>query len=308
MDTTTISELSNKTPTGNMFTVIEDGGSTGKTTIDDFVAAAEIIGKSNMGTTAQTITGAIAEHENDISEMRQTISEHADDIQSNANAIGDLSGLNTVAQGSIVSAINEVDTNADQLNNKNYTVISSGQTIDVLTYARSLGRGQHNVYCAASTATGGPTTDACLYEFFVQGNGLVYIRATRWTSTAANRNVWDAIVNTSTSSIAWRQMPSRAEIDSLNSNLENNMHLRKTISGSILSTDLSPGAYYVVNGTDTPSGVTGAGFLTIDERSGYSSIRRVIFSPYNGNNIYINTRVVNGTGWNGWKALSLTTV
>ena len=87
------------------------------------------------------------------------------------------------------------------------------------------------------------------------------------------------------------------------------MHSRKTIwGGSILSTDLSPGAYYVVNGTDTPSGVTGAGFLTIDERSGYSSIRRVIFSPYNGNKIYINTRVANETGWNGWKALSLTTV
>lgn len=221
MDTTTISELSNKTPTGNMFTVIEDGGSTGKTTIDDFVAAAEIIGKSNMGTTAQTITGAIAEHENDISEMRQTISEHADGIQSNADAIGDLSGLNTVAQGSIVSAINEVNTNADQLNSKNYTVISSGQTIDVLTYARSLGRGKYNVYCAANTVTGGPTTDACLYEFFVQGNGLVYVRATRWTSTAANRNVWDAIINGSTSSIAWRQMPSRAEVDSLNSKLAN---------------------------------------------------------------------------------------
>lgn len=223
MDTTTISELSNKTPTGNMFTVIEDGGSTGKTTIDDFVAAAEIIGKSNMGTTAQTITGAIAEHENDISEMRQTISEHADDIQSNADAIGDLSGLNTVAHDSIVSAINEVNANT-------------------------------------------------------------------------NTNASDIATNA-------------AAISSLNSNLENNVHSRKTIwGGSILSTDLPPGAYYVVNGTDTPSGVTGAGFLTIDERSGYSSIRRVIFSPYNGNKIYINTRVVNETGWNGWKALSLTTV
>lgn len=281
MDTTTISELANKTPTGNMLTVIEDGGSTGRTTINDFVAAAEIIGNSSMGTTAQTITGAIAEHENDISEIEQTINEHADDIQSNANAIGDLSGLNTVAQGSIVSAINEVDANADQLNNKNYTVISSGQTIDVLTYARSLGRGKHNVYCAASTATGGPTTDACLYEFFVQGNGFVYIRATRWTSTATNRNVWDAIVNTSTSSIAWRQMPSRAEVDSINSKFHYytsmaDLYNAVSSSGYLMFTGNSE-LYQAL--TQTTSSVKCYGFATLEPNSGGNVSYTVISAP-----------------------------
>lgn len=74
MSTTTISDLANKTPSGSMYTVIEDSGSTGKTTINNLVSSADIIGSTSMGTTATTITGAIAEHEADLTELNGKIS------------------------------------------------------------------------------------------------------------------------------------------------------------------------------------------------------------------------------------------
>ena len=74
MSTTTISDLANKTPSGSMYTVIEDSGSTGKTTINNLVSSADIIGSTSMGTTATTITGAIAEHEADLTELNGKLS------------------------------------------------------------------------------------------------------------------------------------------------------------------------------------------------------------------------------------------
>jgi len=76
MSTTTISDLANKTPSGSMYTVIEDSGSTGKTTINNLVSSADIIGSTSMGTTATTITGAIAEHEADLTELNGKFSSY----------------------------------------------------------------------------------------------------------------------------------------------------------------------------------------------------------------------------------------
>lgn len=69
MANTYISELSTGVAAGSNYLVQDDGSTTSKVTVSDAVASASIIGSTPMGTTATTLTGAIAEHEGDISTL-----------------------------------------------------------------------------------------------------------------------------------------------------------------------------------------------------------------------------------------------
>ena len=66
MANTYISELSTGVAAGSNYLVQDDGSTTSKITVSNAVASASIIGSTPMGTTATTLTGAIAEHEGDI--------------------------------------------------------------------------------------------------------------------------------------------------------------------------------------------------------------------------------------------------
>ena len=97
------------------------------------------IGAEEMGTTARTVTGAIAE-------LADKVGENTTDIADNASAIGTLSNLTTSAKGSLVVAINEVnayaDTNASAISSLNskfayrdYTVTTGTSQYSSMYYA-----------------------------------------------------------------------------------------------------------------------------------------------------------------------------
>lgn len=66
MANTYISSLPTGTAAGSNYLVQDNGSATTKVTVSDAVEKATIIGSTPMGTTATTLTGAIAEHEGDI--------------------------------------------------------------------------------------------------------------------------------------------------------------------------------------------------------------------------------------------------
>ena len=69
-----ISELPSGSAAGSNFLVQDDGTNMTKVPINDAVAAAAVIGSTALPTTAQTLTGAIAEHEEDISTLTSNTS------------------------------------------------------------------------------------------------------------------------------------------------------------------------------------------------------------------------------------------
>lgn len=96
------------------------------------------IGAEEMGTTARTVTGAIAE-------LADKVGENTTDIADNASAIGTLSNLTTSAKGSLVVAINEVnayaDTNASAISSLNSNsslsiTRTSNNYVDATSFAR----------------------------------------------------------------------------------------------------------------------------------------------------------------------------
>ena len=73
MANTYISELSTGVAAGSNYLVQDDGSTTSKITVSNAVASASIIGSTPMGTTATTLTGAVAEHESDISALNSRL-------------------------------------------------------------------------------------------------------------------------------------------------------------------------------------------------------------------------------------------
>lgn len=95
-----------------------------------------------------------------------------------------------------------------ELNGKNYTNVTAAQTL--LAYISSLSNGSYFVY--SSTLTGGPHT-SCYYRIYKHST-YAYVVATR---AASDKLTYDAYITPSTSAIAWTKIPTRAEIDTLNS-------------------------------------------------------------------------------------------
>lgn len=78
--------------------------------------------------------------------------------------------------------------------------------------------------------------------------------------------------------------------------------------GSVLSTDLPLGKFYVTDGLDLPDGINKAGYLDITARVGNAdTVRRVTFQPYNAYDYYVNM-LQNSTTWSGWRKFSGTAV
>lgn len=73
MANTYISALPTGTAAGSNYLVQDNGSATTKVTVSDAVEKATIIGSTPMGTTATTLTGAIAEHEGDIGAINTQI-------------------------------------------------------------------------------------------------------------------------------------------------------------------------------------------------------------------------------------------
>lgn len=79
-DNVIISNLPSHSPSGSDYLAVEDSSLTGKATVNDVVGASSSvatinakIGSTALPTTAQTLTGAIAEHESDITTLNSNL-------------------------------------------------------------------------------------------------------------------------------------------------------------------------------------------------------------------------------------------
>lgn len=104
------------------------------------------------------------------------------------------------------------------------------------------------------------------------------------------------------STLAGAAQTPKTVLDALNSKATLNSLERSVVSniGSLLSTSIAPGLYYVTGATDLPAGVNGAGYLDVTcRKTSDTTIRMIRFQSYNSFDVWVN-QLRNNSTWTGW--------
>ena len=126
-----ISDLPTGVASGSQYLAQDNGTTTSKVTVSDAVGASDLatlVGSTAMGTTATTVTGAIAEHEGDISAINSNIISH-----SAASEVTFVSGVtssnsyNIVYQGDLIVFHCQLQMSA--AHSGDYKILTFGSTL-----------------------------------------------------------------------------------------------------------------------------------------------------------------------------------
>ena len=170
LDTIYISSLPTGAAGGTKYLVQDDGSNTTKITVNNAVASASIVGSTALPTTAQTLTGAIAEHESDITAINSQMNGLT--LTRSSITAGGSKAITTSASSSYMIVLTGSGVNLEHsiitvIQNASgavplYKEVVLGSAITISAAADKLtisnGSSSHTVYIAILTLRGSPPT------------------------------------------------------------------------------------------------------------------------------------------------------
>ena len=210
-----------------------------------------------------------------------------------AARIGTLSSLTTTDKTSAVAAINELDSDITALNSKfSYPTIgdtsaSSHSRIDELgdrtfstwintNYLSYAGKWAIGIQKVLNPESGANHSE---FQILIIGQDKLNV-----VSRTYGNNAWGS----------WTDISSNIQQYTMSDGLLMKIH------DTDVQTITKSGRYYLMNCSNTPSGISNYGYLDVYNYD--NNYKKLVFSPSNANDIYVTNRI-NGT-WSAWKKIT----